>query len=178
MFPGRLILGARQPKHRPDGLGFAEASLGFRSSPISRHPAVRWHVRKVPLASLHTAEKNRLVRSTVVAGEQYERSHVVIASTLLMRCSLLSETKPSPGRLTICRGLLIAHTTSGRRRSSYGQSASNANCAPAGGAADLALGGSGHTDTINSCPAHSASDGDLRGYAIRLMKGRGRHSLR
>ena len=83
MFPGRLILGARQPKHRPDGLGFAEASLGFRSSPISRHPAVRWHVRKVPLASLHTAEKNRLVRSTVVAGEQYERSpcrHSVHAS--------------------------------------------------------------------------------------------------
>jgi hypothetical protein len=105
--------------------------------------------------------------------------HVVIARTLLMRCSLLSETKPSPGRPTICGGLLIAHTTSGRRRSSYSQSASNANCAPAGGAADLAFGGSGHTDTFNSCPTHSASDGDLRGHAIRLKKKRrGRYGLR
>jgi len=134
---------------------------------------------KVPLASLHTAEKTTgLFDQPSLRASNMSGRHVVIASTLLMRCSLLSETKPSPGRLTICRGLLIAHTTSGRRRSSYGQSASNANCAPAGGAADLALGGSGHTDTINSCPAHSASDGDLRGYAIRLMKGRGRHSLR
>ena len=56
--------------------------------------------------------------------------------------------------------------------------AGNANCAPAGGAADLTFRGSGHTDTINSCPTHSASDGDLRSYAIQLRKRRGRHGLR
>jgi hypothetical protein len=31
---------------------------------------------------------------------------------------------------------------------------------PADCPADLAFGGSGHADTTNSCPAHSASDGD------------------
>jgi hypothetical protein len=165
-------------------LGALRRPFGIERRVFGAASIVRGCTRHWPMSALgqsatcvtsRCGKNNRLVRSTVVAGEQY---HVVIASTLLMRCSLLSQTKPSPGRLTICRGLLIAHTTSGRRRSSYGQSASNANCAPAGGAADLALGGSGHTDTINSCPAHSASDGDLRGYAIRLMKGRGRHSLR
>src|SRR6478735_2587318 len=49
---------------------------------------------------------------------------------------------------------------------------------PAGGAADVAFGGSGHTDTTNSCPTHSASDGDLRGNAVRLVKRRKRHGLR
>jgi hypothetical protein len=150
----------------------------FGAASIVRGCTRRWPTyalgQSATCVTSNCGKNNRLVRSTVVAGEQYERSPCRHS----MRCSLLSETKPSPGRLTICRGLLIALTTSGRRRSSYGQSASNANCAPAGGAADLALGGSGYTDTINSCPAHTASDGDLRGYAIRLMKGRGRHSLR
>jgi hypothetical protein len=56
--------------------------------------------------------------------------------------------------------------------------ASSANCAPAGGAADLTFGASGHTDTINSCPTHSASNCDLGGNALSLIKGRGRHGLR
>jgi hypothetical protein len=41
--------------------------------------------------------------------------------------------------------------------------------------ADLAPGGSGHTDTTNSCPARSASVGDLRDHAVRLMKRRRRY---
>jgi|SRR6267378_3527799 len=44
--------------------------------------------------------------------------------------------------------------------------------------ANLAFGGSGHTDTTNPCPARSASVGDLRGHAVWLMKRRGRHGLR
>jgi len=56
--------------------------------------------------------------------------------------------------------------------------ASSANCAPAGGAADLTFGASGHTDTINSCPTHSASNCDLGGNALSLIKRRGRHCLR
>ena len=43
---------------------------------------------------------------------------------------------------------------------------------------DLALGGSGHADTVNSCPARPASVGDLREYAVRLMKRRDGHGLR
>jgi hypothetical protein len=44
--------------------------------------------------------------------------------------------------------------------------------------ARLANGASGHADTTNSCPAHSASVGDFRGQAVRLMKRHGRHRLR
>jgi hypothetical protein len=44
--------------------------------------------------------------------------------------------------------------------------------------ADLPNGGSGHADTTNSCPTHAASEGDLRGHAVRLIKRRGRHGLR
>ena len=42
----------------------------------------------------------------------------------------------------------------------------------------MAFGGSGHAHTSNSCPTHSASVGDLRHHAVRLMKRRGRHGLR
>jgi hypothetical protein len=49
---------------------------------------------------------------------------------------------------------------------------------PADCPADLAFGGSGHADTTNSCPAHSASCGDFRGHAVELRKRRGRHGLR
>jgi hypothetical protein len=38
--------------------------------------------------------------------------------------------------------------------------------------ADLAFSGSGHADTINSCPARSASGDDLRDDAVRLMNRR------
>jgi hypothetical protein len=60
----------------------------------------------------------------------------------------------------------------------YDQSASKASSAPADGAAGLAFCGSGHADTINSCPTRSASRSDLRDHAVRMMKRRGRHGLR
>ena len=36
--------------------------------------------------------------------------------------------------------------------------------------ADMALGGSGHADTINSYPTRAACFSDLRGHPVRLMK--------
>ena len=56
--------------------------------------------------------------------------------------------------------------------------AANAPGAPNGAPADLAFGHSGHADAANQCPARSASEGDLRGHAVGLMKRRGRHGLR
>src|SRR5512139_3958212 len=44
--------------------------------------------------------------------------------------------------------------------------------APADFASDVAFGDSGYANTINSCPTRSASEGDLRGHAVRLMKRR------
>ena len=49
---------------------------------------------------------------------------------------------------------------------------------PAGCPADLAFGGSGHANTTNSCPTYSASESDLRGHGVCLMKRRWRHGLR
>jgi len=49
---------------------------------------------------------------------------------------------------------------------------------PADFSADMALGGSGHADTINSYPARAACFADLSDHAVRLMKRRGRHGLR
>ena len=49
---------------------------------------------------------------------------------------------------------------------------------PAGGSAGLADGGSGHADTINSCPTRPAADTDFRDHAVRLRNQRGRHCLR
>src|SRR5207342_619553 len=49
----RLILGARQPKHRPDGLGFAEASRNVDGSPIGqRHYGANAGGRHQALAHL------------------------------------------------------------------------------------------------------------------------------
>ena len=42
----------------------------------------------------------------------------------------------------------------------------------------MALGGSGHADTINTYPTCAACFADLRDHAVRLMKRRGRHGLR
>ena len=42
----------------------------------------------------------------------------------------------------------------------------------------MALGGSGHADTINSDPTRAACFADLRDHAVRLMKRRGRHGMR
>ena len=50
--------------------------------------------------------------------------------------------------------------------------------APADLPADLAFGGSGHANTSNSRPTYSASERDLRGHGVRLMKRRWRHGLR
>jgi hypothetical protein len=44
--------------------------------------------------------------------------------------------------------------------------------------ADMADGGSGRADTINSYPTRAACGADLRDHAVRLMKWRGRHGLR
>ena len=41
----------------------------------------------------------------------------------------------------------------------------------------MALGGSGHADTINSYPTSTACFADLRGHAVRLMKRRDWHGL-
>jgi hypothetical protein len=49
---------------------------------------------------------------------------------------------------------------------------------PADLSADMALGGSGHADTINSYPTRAACFTDLRDHAVRLMKRPGRHCLR
>jgi hypothetical protein len=49
---------------------------------------------------------------------------------------------------------------------------------PADGSADMALGGSGHADIINSYPTRAACFTDLRDHAIRLMKRRDWHGLR
>jgi hypothetical protein len=49
---------------------------------------------------------------------------------------------------------------------------------PADVAADLAFGGSGHADTINSYPTRAARCADLCDHAVRLMKRRRRHGLR
>ena len=54
----------------------------------------------------------------------------------------------------------------------------NVPCAPHRTPANLASGDSGHADTTNQCPTRSAEEGDLRGYAVRLMKRRWRHGLR
>ena len=43
--------------------------------------------------------------------------------------------------------------------------------------AGLAFGGSSHADTINSCPARSASGDDLRDHAVRLGNWRNWHCL-
>jgi hypothetical protein len=56
-------------------------------------------------------------------------------------------------------------------------SASMPSCAPAIMAACMANGGSGHADTMNSCPEWSASVGDLRDHAVRLMNRRDWHCL-
>ena len=48
-------------------------------------------------------------------------------------------------------------------------------CTPAVMAACLANGGSGHADTMNPCPERSASVGDLRDHAVRLMNRRDWH---
>ena len=79
--------------------------------------------------------------------------------------------------LLLRKSVLSVEAFSSPQTSSY-NSASSADCAPAGGAADLAFGGPGYTNTIDSGPAHAASDGDLSGYASRLRKRRGRHGLR
>jgi hypothetical protein len=42
----------------------------------------------------------------------------------------------------------------------------------------MALGGSGHADTINSYPTGTACFADLRDHAVWLMKRRDRHCLR
>jgi len=57
-------------------------------------------------------------------------------------------------------------------------SAATPHRAPAGFPADVAFGHSGHADTANSCHSRSASVGDLRDHAVRLMQRRGRHRLR
>jgi hypothetical protein len=44
--------------------------------------------------------------------------------------------------------------------------------------ADMALGGSGYANTINSYPTGTTCFADLRDHAVRLMKRRGRHGLR
>jgi hypothetical protein len=49
---------------------------------------------------------------------------------------------------------------------------------PADFSADMALGGSGHADTIYSYPTRAACFADLRDHAVRLMKRRDRHGLR
>ena len=54
----------------------------------------------------------------------------------------------------------------------------NVPCTPHRAPADLAFGGSGHADTINSYPTRAACFADLRDHAVRLMKRHGRHSLR
>jgi len=56
-------------------------------------------------------------------------------------------------------------------------SASMPSCAPAIMATCMANGGSGHADTMNSCPEWSASVGDLRDHAVRLMNRRDWHCL-
>ena len=48
---------------------------------------------------------------------------------------------------------------------------------PSSTPANLALGGSGHADAINSYPTRAACFTDLRDHAVRLMKRRGRHGL-
>jgi len=52
-------------------------------------------------------------------------------------------------------------------------SASIPSCTPA----SLTFCGSGHADTIDSCPARSASDGSLRYHALRLVDRRDWHCL-
>lgn len=54
-----------------------------------------------------------------------------------------------------------------------GASASRPSYTPA----NLALGGSGHADTTNSCPTHPATVGDLRDRGARIMNRRNRHGL-
>jgi hypothetical protein len=50
---------------------------------------------------------------------------------------------------------------------------------PADGSAGVADGGSGHADTMNSCPARAAAVSDLRDHAVRPRDNlRGRHCLR
>ena len=56
-------------------------------------------------------------------------------------------------------------------------SASMPSCTPTIMAACLANGGSGHAHTMNSCPEGSASVGDLRDHAVRLMNRRDWQSL-
>ena len=48
---------------------------------------------------------------------------------------------------------------------------------PSSTPANLALGGSGHADAINSYPTRTACFTDLRDHAVWLMKWRGRHGL-
>ena len=48
---------------------------------------------------------------------------------------------------------------------------------PADFSADMAFGHSGHAHTINSCLERSASEGDLRDHAVRLVNRRNRHCL-
>ena len=57
-------------------------------------------------------------------------------------------------------------------------SASTPSRTPADFSADMALGGSGHADTINPYPTCTACFADLRDHAVRLMKRRDRHGLR
>ena len=56
-------------------------------------------------------------------------------------------------------------------------SASTPSRTPARLPADMALGGSGHADTINSYPTGTTCFTDLRDHAVRLMKRRDRHGL-
>jgi hypothetical protein len=42
----------------------------------------------------------------------------------------------------------------------------------------MALGGSGHADTINPYPTRATRFADLRDHAVRLMERRDRHGLR
>ena len=49
----------------------------------------------------------------------------------------------------------------------------NVPCTPHRAPADLAFGGSGHADTMNSYPTRAACFADLRDHAVRLMKRHG-----
>ena len=56
-------------------------------------------------------------------------------------------------------------------------SASTPSRTPANLSADMALGGSGHADAINSYSTRAACFTNLRDHAVRLMKRHGRHGL-
>src|SRR5580700_9999847 len=87
----RLMLGARQPKHRPDGLGFAEASRNVDGGAIGqRHHGANAGGRHQALAHLVIADDANRPRCRMTICSRNTRRTMSIGSTRTAKSGRLS----------------------------------------------------------------------------------------